>query len=123
MTSLLFRWLLNTLALVIVVNVVPGFSVSSVWSLVGASAVLGLLNAVVRPILFWLTLPLTIVTLGLFLIALNAMMLELTDWIVGGFEIASFGWALVGAVVLSLITLVTNRLGGDEKKQKTRRKR
>lgn len=123
MTSLLFRWLLNTIALVIVVNVVPGFTVTSVWALIGASAVLGLLNAVVRPLLFWLTLPLTIVTLGLFLLALNAMMLELTDWIVPGFEIVSFWRALLGAIVLSLISLITNQIGREEKKRKKASKR
>jgi putative membrane protein len=122
MTSLLFRWLLNTVALVIVVNVVPGFSVASLPALLISSLVLGLLNAIVRPLLFWLTLPLTIVTLGLFLIVLNALMLEMTDWIVGGFSIASFWSALVGAIVLSLISLITNRIGGDEKKKKRKKK-
>ena len=74
-------------------------------------AVLGLLNAIVRPILFVLTLPLTIVTLGLFLIILNAIMLEMTAWVVPGFRIASFGWAIAGAIVLGLISLVTSRMG------------
>ena len=77
----------------------------------GAALILGLLNAIVRPILFLLTLPLTIVTLGLFLIVLNAVMLELTAWLVPGFHIDSFGWAIVGAIVLTLVSLVTNRIG------------
>lgn len=124
MTSLLFRWLVNTVALVIVVNLVPGFTVTSTGALLGAALVLGLLNALVRPVLFWLTLPLTIVTLGLFLVALNAMMLELTDWIVPGFEIRSFFRALLGAVVLSLISTVTNRIvGGEAKRKKQKKKR
>ena len=71
---LIFRWVLNTLALFIVVTLVPGFYYRSVVSLALAALVLGLLNAVVRPILFVLTLPLTIVTLGLFLLVLNAIM-------------------------------------------------
>lgn len=109
--SLLLRWLLNTLALFVVVHVVPGFGYRSLVSLAIAAAVLGLLNAIVRPVLFLLTLPLTIVTLGLFLLVLNAIMLELTAWLVPGFVIAGFGSAIVGAIVLALISLVVNRIG------------
>jgi putative membrane protein len=109
--QLLLRWLLNTLALVIVINVVPGFACRSFVTLAIAALVLGLLNAVVKPVLFLLTLPLTIVTLGLFLIVLNAIVLELTAWLVPGFRIAGFGSAIVGAIVLGLISLVTNRIG------------
>jgi len=97
---LLLRWLLNTIALFIVATVVPGFHYRSLITLAIAALILGLLNAIVRPILFLLTLPLMIVTLGLFLIVLNAVMLELTAWLVSGFRIDSFGWACVGAVVL-----------------------
>ncbi|HEX7707647.1 MAG TPA: phage holin family protein [Thermoanaerobaculia bacterium] len=108
---LLIRWALNTLALFVVVNVVPNFYSKSLVSLAIAAAVLGLLNAIVRPVLFVLTLPITVVTLGLFLIVLNAIMLELTDWLVPGFEIGGFLWAIVGAIVLSLVSLVTDRIG------------
>ena len=112
--SLLLRWLLNTLALFIVVTVVPHFHSSSVVTLAIAALVLGLLNAIVRPILFVLTLPLTIVTLGLFLIVLNAIMLELTAALVPGFAVDGFGWACVGAVLLALVSMITNRIGGRE---------
>ena len=112
---LLLRWLLNTIALFIVVTIVPGFSYRTVVSLAIAAAVLGLLNAIVRPVLFLLTLPLTIVTLGLFLIVLNAIMLELTDMLVDGFAISHFRWAVVGAIVLALVSLITNRIGRREK--------
>jgi putative membrane protein len=111
--GLIIRWLANTLALFIVVTVVPHFRYSSFVALAIAAAILGLLNAIVRPILFVLTLPLTIVTLGLFLIVLNALMLEITAWLVPGFRIDSFGWAMVGAIVLALVSLVTNRIGRD----------
>jgi putative membrane protein len=109
--GLIVRWLLNTLALFIVVTIVPGFHYHSIVTLAIAAAVLGLLNAIVRPILFVLTLPLTVITLGLFLIILNAIMLEITAWFVPGFRISGFGWAIVGAVVLGLISLVTSRIG------------
>ena len=92
-------------------TLVPGFHYSSIVSLAIAALVLGLLNAIVRPILFFLTLPLTIVTLGLFLIVLNAIMLELTAWIAPGFRIDSFVAAIVGAIVLAIVSWVTNRIG------------
>jgi len=119
---LILRWLLNTIALFIVATVVPGFHYRSLITLAIAALILGLLNAIVRPILFLLTLPLTIVTLGLFLIVLNAVMLELTAWLVSGFRIDSFGWACVGAVVLGLISLITSRIG-RERERMTRTKR
>ncbi len=114
--GLILRWVLNTLALFVVVHVVPNFSYRSVISLAIAAAVLGLLNLIVRPVLFFLTLPITVVTLGLFLLVLNAIMLELTAWLVPGFDIQGFGWAMVGAVVLSVISLVTDRIGRAREK-------
>jgi putative membrane protein len=115
--GLIIRWLLNTLALFVVVHLVPNFSYTSLLSLAIAAAVLGLLNALVRPLLFLLTLPITILTLGIFLIVLNAIMLELTDFFVPGFSIDGFGWAIVGALVLSLITLVTDRIGPSKERR------
>ena len=111
MLHLLLRWLLNTIALFVVANVVPGFHYESLTYLAIAALILGLLNAIVRPILVLLTLPLTIVTLGLFLIVLNAIMLELTAWIAPGFRIDNFVAAIIGAVVLAIISWITNRIG------------
>src|SRR5256885_17054729 len=109
--GLIVRWLANTLALFIVVTVVPHFHYNSFVTLAIAALILGLLNAVVRPILFFLTLPLTIVTLGLFLIVLNAIMLELTAWLAPGFHIDDFVAAIIGAIVLAIISWITNRIG------------
>lgn len=114
--GLLIRWILNTLALLLVANVVPNFSYRSWVSLAIAAAVLGLLNTLVRPILYLLTLPITILTLGLFLLILNAIMLKLTAALVPGFDIVGFGWAILGAALLSLISLVIDRIGRDEKR-------
>ncbi len=112
---LIIRWVVNTLALFIVVTLLkPHRQAHTVVSLAIAAAVLGLLNAVIRPILVVLTLPLTIVTLGLFLIILNALMLEATAWLVPGFRIQSFGWAIAAAIILGLISLVTNKIGRRE---------
>ena len=115
--GLIIRWILNTLALLLVVNVVPGFAYRDWISLAIAAAVLGLLNAIIRPILWFITLPITILTLGLFLLVLNAIMLELTAWLVPGFAIEGFGWAILGALVLSIISLFTDRIGrGSEER-------
>ncbi len=115
--SLILRWVLNTLALFVVVKLVPNFEYTSWVTLAIAALVLGLLNAIIRPILFVLTLPITVVTLGLFLVVLNAIMLELTAWVVPGFAIHGFGWAVVGAIVLSLVSLVTDRIGRDDRER------
>jgi len=112
------RWLVNTLALFLIVKLVPGFVWGGDWlTLAIAAAVLGLLNAIVRPVLFVLTLPITVVTLGLFLLVLNAIMLELTAWLVPGFDIDGFGWAIVGAVLLSIISFLTSGIGRGEEKR------
>jgi putative membrane protein len=114
--NLIVRWIVNTLALFIVVTLLrPHLMASTVVTLAIAAAVLGLLNTIVRPILVVLTLPLTVVTLGLFLIVLNAIMLELTAWLVPGFRINGFGWAIVAAIILGLISLVTNKIGRNER--------
>ena len=115
--GLIIRWILNTLALFVVVKLVPNFYCEDWISLAIAAAVLGLLNAIVRPILFVLTLPITVVTLGLFLLILNAVMLELTAWLVPGFDINGFGWAVVGALVLSIVSLVTDRIGREKEER------
>ena len=112
---LIIRWLINTIALFIVVTLLsPHIQARTFVTLIIAAAVLGLLNAIIKPILVILTLPLTVVTLGLFLIILNAIMLELTAWLVHGFRIQSFGWAIMAAIILGLISLVTNRIGRRE---------
>ena len=115
--NLLVRWLVNTIALFIVVTVVPHFHYRSIVTLALAALVLGLLNAIVRPILFVLTLPLTIVTLGLFLLVLNGMVLELVTWVVPGFRIDAFRWAVVGALVLTVISFFTSRIGENKRER------
>lgn len=117
MIGLLIRWLLNAIALLLVAHFVPGFAFDSFGSALIAAAVLGLLNTLVRPVLFLLTLPITLLTLGLFLLVLNAVMLELTDWLVGGLHITSFWSAIIGALILSVVTLVTDRIGRRKKKK------
>ncbi len=100
----LVRVLVNTLAILFVAAVVPGIEISGLLSALGAGLVLGLINALVRPILLVLTLPLTLVTLGLFLFVLNALCLWLTSAFVKGFEIHGFWAALFGAFLVSVVS-------------------
>lgn len=108
--KLLFRWLINAIALLIVANVVPGFHVSSFYTALIVALVLGLANAIVRPILLILTLPITIVTLGLFTFVINALMILLVSTVVKGFTVEGFVPAFLAGLVLWVISMGTNSL-------------
>ena len=84
-------------------RVLPGFHVNGWWPAIFGSVILGALNAVLKPILFVLTLPLTIVTLGLFLLVLNAIMLWITAMIVPGFRIDGFGPTFIASLILAAV--------------------
>jgi len=108
MLYLLFRWLLNAAALLLVAYLYPGVQVTSFGAALLAAVVLGLVNAVIRPILLVLTLPVTILTLGLFIFVINALLFWLVAELVGGFHVAGFWAVLVGSILYSVITLVTS---------------
>ncbi|HEV8664024.1 MAG TPA: phage holin family protein [Candidatus Methylomirabilis sp.] len=97
----LVRVLVNALAILVAAGVVPGIELSGAGAALGAGLVLGLINALIRPILLLLTLPLTLLTLGLFLFVLNAFCLWLTSTLVKGFVVQGFGAALLGALLVS----------------------
>ena len=105
---LLLRWLLNTLLLILVAKVVPGVEFKSFWAALLTSLVLGLLNAVIRPLIIFLTLPVNILTLGLFTLIINALMFWLASSIVKGFEIANFWAAFWAALVYVIFVMVIN---------------
>ena len=110
MSYIIFRWVINALALLVVANVVPGFEIATVYNALIAALILGLVNALVRPLFFVLTLPVTILTLGLFTFVINALMLWLASTIVEGFVISGFVPALLAALILWVISLLTNWL-------------
>lgn len=83
-----------------------GFSVENWLTALGAAFVLALLNMLIKPILLLLTLPLNIMTFGLFTIIINALLLEMTTLLVGGFAFAGFGWAILMAIVLSIVNTI-----------------
>ena len=101
---LLLVWILNAVALLVVAYILPGITVASFGSALIAALVLGLLNAVVKPLLILLTLPLTIVTLGLFLLVLNALVFWFAGSILKGFQVDGFWWAVIGAIVYSIVS-------------------
>ncbi|HEX7424789.1 MAG TPA: phage holin family protein [Terriglobales bacterium] len=103
---LLLHWILSAVAVWIVAHVVPGISVSGPVAALTAALVIGLINATLGLLLKILTFPLTLLTLGLFWFVINALMLELAAAFVRGFEVRGFVPALIGAVVLSVVSSV-----------------
>ena len=102
MIGFLLRLCVVALGLWLASELVSGIQVHGLWTLLGAALLLGIVNAVVRPLLVILTLPITLLTLGLFLLVINAAMLGLVAWMFDGFAIAGFWPALFGSVVVSL---------------------
>ena len=102
--TLLLVWILNAVALLVVAYILPGIAVASFWSAMWAALVLGLINMLVKPLFVLLTLPITIVTVGLFLLVINALMFWLAGSILSGFKVTGFWWAVGGAFLYSLIS-------------------
>lgn len=102
--TLLLVWILNAVALLVVAYILPGIVVASFWSAMWAALVLGLINMLVKPLFVLLTLPITIVTVGLFLFVINALMFWLAGSILKGFQVTGFWWAVGGALLYSLIS-------------------
>ena len=103
---LIINWIFSALALMIVAYVVPGFYVQSFLTALIAAAIIGIINATLGLVLKVLTFPLTVLTLGIFWIVINALMLEFASVFVRGFVIRSFFSAFIGAVLLSLINMI-----------------
>src|SRR5580692_9134502 len=104
--ALLLQWLLCAIALMVVSRIVPGFVVRGLAPALIASLVIGLLNATVGLVLKIITFPISILTLGLFLLVINALMIELASNFVGGFHVQGFWPAFFGGVVLSLLSML-----------------
>jgi putative membrane protein len=100
----LVHWVVTAVALAVGARVVPGIVVASGGTLLVAALVLGLVNAVIRPVLTILTLPITVLTLGLFYLVVNGLAFALAAWLVPGFTVASLGSAIGGALVVSIVS-------------------
>jgi putative membrane protein len=111
----LLRLLLNGVAVLFAAWLIPGLRVDTPATAIVAGIALGLVNAIVRPLLLLLTLPLTLLTLGLFIFVVNAICLALVAWLVPGFSISGFGAALIGAIVISLVSWLLSATLVDKK--------
>ena len=107
MTIFLTHWFLTAISLGVASWLLPGIHVTSWPALAVAALVLGFMNAIVRPILLLITLPITVLTLGLFYLVVNGMAFGLAAAVVPGFEVDSFWWAILGALVVGLISWFT----------------
>jgi putative membrane protein len=108
MARFLLRVVVAAAGLWLASRIVPGIHVSSFGSLAAAAILLGLVNAIVKPIVVFFTLPFTIITLGLFLLVINAAMLELVAMMLRGFSVHGFVAALLGSIVISLVSWVAS---------------
>jgi putative membrane protein len=106
--KLILKWLLAACALLLVAYLYPGVKIQSFTSALIAAAVIGLFNTLLRPVLLVLTLPVTVVTLGLFLFVINALMFWAASGVLAGFFVAGFWAALLGSLIYSALMLVVD---------------
>lgn len=106
----LLQWVVSSVAIVITAYLLPGVAVESLLAALVTALILGLVNAVIRPILILLTLPLNILTLGLFTLVINALMVMLAAAIVPGFTVQGFWWALLFGIVLAIVNFALSPL-------------
>lgn len=108
--KMLFRWAVNAAALLGIAYILPGFELEGLWLAIIAALVLGLVNALIRPLLVVLTLPISVVTLGLFILVINGLMLWLASSLVPGFTIDTFFTAMLAAIFMWIVSWATNWL-------------
>jgi len=119
-TPLLIKWMINIISLFIVIKTIKGLHIEGqglegFWVLIVAGAVIGLVNAFIKPVFVFLTLPITILTLGVFTLFINALMFYITDWLVDGFKITSLWGAILGSLLFSVISMVLSLFMPDGK--------
>jgi putative membrane protein len=112
MNGFLVRLLITAASLWLAALVVPGMDLEGIGTVLGAALILGIVNAFIRPVVVLLTLPLTVLTLGLFLLVVNAMMLGLVSWLFAGFHLGGFWSALFGALMVSFFGWAANAFIG-----------
>ncbi len=112
-STFLRRWLINTLGVLLAANIVRGIQCDSVPGLLAASLLLGIFNAVLKPIMVLFSLPFLLVSMGLFLLVINATLLYLVGWLVKPFHIASFWAAFWGALIISIVCHLANWFTGS----------
>lgn len=107
---ILVRWICFALALIFTAWLIPGIEVSSFWSAMLACVIIALINTFIKPVLQLITLPINFVTIGLFSLVINALLLMLAGWIAPGLEVDGFMSALLGSIVLSLLSIGISKI-------------
>ena len=113
MKGLILRWLILSVAIMVSAHLFAGIHVAGYGTALFAALVLGILNAFFRPILFILTLPINVLTLGLFTFVINAVLLLMTSGIIGGLVVDGFGSALFGSLIISIVSLLLSSFISD----------
>jgi putative membrane protein len=111
--GILIRWIILTVSIIIASYLLEGIHISGFFSAFFAAAALGILNALFRPILLILTLPINVLTLGLFTFIINALMLKMASGIIPGFEVQGFWTAVIGSLIISVISWLLNSFISD----------
>lgn len=106
--SILLKWLLSAIAVMITAYLLPGVGVESFWAALVVAVILALFNAILKPILVILTIPITIITLGLFLLVINAVIILMTDAVIAGFSVNNFWWALAFSLIMTVLSSLFN---------------
>ncbi len=112
---MIIRFLLTGLAVVLAAYILPGVSVDGYFTALVVALVLGVVNVLVKPVLILFTIPLTVLTLGLFLLVINASMILLVDYFVDGFSVDGFWWALAFSLILSVFNSLFSDLAKEKK--------
>lgn len=118
MGSLIIRFIIMTVAVLIAGSIIPGVTIDTLPGAIVAAVILSLLNSFVRPILVLLTLPINLLTLGLFTLVINGILMALTAMFVKEFHVANFGSAILAALVVSIVATILNFMVGDKKDKK-----
>jgi putative membrane protein len=119
MRGVLLRWLVLTVAVLTAARLLDGIHVDGIFPALLAAALLGILNAVLRPVLIFLTLPLNILTLGLFTFIINALLLLIVSAVIPGFDVVGFWTAVLGALIIGAASWLLNRFIGSKGKVET----
>lgn len=109
---MIWAWLLNSISVYATASLLKGVEIKNFWSAIFVAALLAVVNILIKPILLFLSLPITLLTFGLFVLVINAALIMLVDAMVKGFKVESFSWALIFGVVMSFISWILFKLFG-----------
>ena len=114
MNGIVFRWLALTASIIAAAYLLDGIHISGFFAALFAAAILGILNAVLRPIALVITLPINVLTLGLFTFVINALMLKMASGVIPGFDVHGFWTAVFGSLIISIISWLLNSFISDQ---------